>query len=370
MGTGRINDLWHTKDKTPTSRYGIGKRWQAIWSDGHGNVTKRSFLQKDGAKAWIDTQIYESTRNPYTLRKDVPFATYWKTWRDKQTHQRAGSLKSLDAQGRNWILPAFEGKYIQKITREDVQAAVNEWAGQLAPSTVKLTLTYLRQVFNDAVYCKQVNESPCLKIKLPEQFEQSETGLTDEVLGELLAVLPAPFDTAARLGAATGLRPGELIGLRKQDINFRTGHINLRVQDASTSRSNIKTGPLKTRYSVRNIKFGPKAAELLRGLCASAGRHGRLFHSAGEPLLRNHFQVAWKNAREHVQEIGPGWHQLRHYHASALISKGFSPVAVAARLGHKDANETLRTYAHMWFGDDDRLAEVSEELFSFPEAGA
>ncbi|WP_404291690.1 tyrosine-type recombinase/integrase [Glutamicibacter arilaitensis] len=85
-----------------------------------------------------------------------------------------------------------------------------------------------------------------------------------------------------------------------------------------------------------------------------------MFQENGKPLLRTHFQAAWNDARKELGNIGPGWHQLRHYHASALISRDFSPVAVASRVGHKDANKTLRTYSHMWFDEDDRLAEASE----------
>lgn len=51
MGTGRINDTWHKKDKSQTARYGVGKRWQAVWSDGKGGETKRSFQTKDAAKS-------------------------------------------------------------------------------------------------------------------------------------------------------------------------------------------------------------------------------------------------------------------------------------------------------------------------------
>lgn len=363
MGTGRIVDTWHKKDKTPSSRYGIGQRWQGVWSDGKGGETKRSFQTKDAAKSWIDTQIYETTRNPHTLRRDMAFEAYWELWRSKQSHQRPASLRSIDAQGRKWIMPSFRGKTMQEITREDVQAAVNDWALELAPSTVELTMRYLRGLFNDAVYSKQVNESPCVRIRMPELVKSVGIELTDDILRELADTLPAPFDDAAKICAATGLRPGELIGLSKKDLNFKAGRIQLREQDTSTSTTNIKRGPLKTRYSTRNISFGPKLVGILQRLSDSAGRGGRLFHVDGAPLVRAHFQAAWSSARsEMLYSIGPGWHQLRHYHASVLISRGFSPVAVATRLGHKDANETLRTYSHMWFDEDDRLAEAAESI--------
>ncbi|WP_404291192.1 hypothetical protein [Glutamicibacter arilaitensis] len=140
---------------------------------------------------------------------------------------------------------------MQEITREDVQAAVNAWSMVLAPSTFEVTMRYLRGLFNDAVYSKQVNESPCQRIRMPELVQAAGIELTDDVLSELVAVLPAPYNDAARICAATGLRPGELIGLSKKDINFKAGRIQLREQDTSTSASNVKRGALKTRYSTR-----------------------------------------------------------------------------------------------------------------------
>lgn len=53
---------------------------------------------------------------------------------------------------------------------------------------------------------------------------------------------------------------------------------------------------------------------------------------------------------------------LRHYYASVLIVHGFSPVAVAARLGHKDANETLRTYSPITDNDNSNMVEIADAI--------
>ncbi|MHA7296890.1 tyrosine-type recombinase/integrase [Pseudarthrobacter raffinosi] len=77
--------------------------------------------------------------------------------------------------------------------------------------------------------------------------------------------------------------------------------------------------------------------------------------------------MAWQTARKVLPGIGDGWHQLRHHHASLLIAAGLSPVAMAHRLGHKDATETLQTYAHLWPNDDERMAAASDGLLVLPE---
>jgi len=81
-------------------------------------------------------------------------------------------------------------------------------------------------------------------------------------------------------------------------------------------------------------------------------------------------KVAWQIWRTSADAIGlpagEGWHQLRHFHASLLIAGGASPVAVAHRLGHKDATETLRTYAHLWPDDDERMRDATDGQIVMP----
>ena len=61
---------------------------------------------------------------------------------------------------------------------------------------------------------------------------------------------------------------------------------------------------------------------------------------------------------------GVGAHDLRHYFASMCIGAGMSPVEVARRLGHADPTLVLRTYAHMWERNDDRWADVFDDVIA------
>lgn len=361
MATGRINDLWHRKDRTRTNRYGTGKRWQAVWTDGAGKETKKSFDYKDAAQKWIDAKTIDSTLSPYGLRPDLPFEDYWKIWRAKQAHQRPNSLRTIDSHCTKWVVPSFEGWMLTKITRDEVQAAVNDWHSHgNAASTVALMYRYTSQIFKEAVMDRRIRESPCVRIRLPE-IEEKVFTFIPATLAKLVDLLDEPFKSAALVCAATGLRPGELIGLSKQDIDFQGNVIKMRFQDNSKSYDALSRAPLKTKYSKRNISFGPVLRALLLRLCNNAGQEGRLFHESGRPIIFS-TRSAWETAREELPEIGPGWHQLRHYHASALIAAGFSPVAVANRLGHKDATVTLQVYSHMWDSDDARMSVVADEI--------
>lgn len=158
-----------TQSSTRTTRYGKGKRWQAVWTDDTGKETKRSFDYKDAAQAWLDSKTTDHTLNPHGLKADMLFKDFWAKWRQQQTHQRPSSLRMIDSAGRKRILPSFNEKYLTEIKREDVQVVINVWTvSGLAPSTARLYYTYMRQVFKEAVFQRIIRESPCVTISLPQ----------------------------------------------------------------------------------------------------------------------------------------------------------------------------------------------------------
>lgn len=336
MATGRINDLWHRKDRTRTTRYGTGKRWQAVWTDHTGKETKRSFEYKDAAQAWIDGQTVDHIVTPGGTKEPILFEDYFKLWWDKQAHQRPNSLRTMGSHCKNWIEPTFKGHYLHQIEQAQVQRAVYDWQKSNALSTTKLMYRYTSQIFSEAVHDKYLRESPCKRVKFLQDTDEDdlpEFTLSPEVFTQFYSLLKPTFQPPALLASATGMRPKELIGLTAKDVDFPRSMIRLTMQDASPNVNTLRRGPLKTKYSRRNIGFGPVVRDVLKGLCASPGEEGRLFHIDGTPALYWRFETEWSRVREILPEIGSGWHQLRHFHASQLISGGMSPVAVAARLG-------------------------------------
>ena len=67
-----------------------------------------------------------------------------------------------------------------------------------------------------------------------------------------------------------------------------------------------------------------------------------------------------RTATARAELVGHGWHDLRHHHASVLLSEGVSPALVAERLGH-DIKTLLTTYAHVIRQDDDRVRRLVDE---------
>lgn len=359
----RTEDRWHRKDRTRTAEYGKGKRWRVVWQEPDGQERKRSFASKDAAKAFevsVESDLHTGEYHPLTAGV-MPLAEWARVWMKAQAHQRAQSIETMETRTRLNIIPTLGATPLRDLTRSQIQDAVAVWGETLAPSTIKLTFTYLSGMLKLAVDEKQIKANPCLKVKLPQIVRAALMPLTVDQVERIYSALVSPYRLPVIVAAASGLRPSELFGLTWDRVDLDRGVITVDRQLTGRAASRPEWGPLKTQYSYRTVQVGAATVEHLRRQAVS-GSEGLVFHDQGFSLTRTHRSDIWRSRREHLPWMGDGWHQLRHHHASLLIAAGMSPVAVAHRLGHKDATETLRTYAHLWPTDDARMAAATDGL--------
>lgn len=358
----RVEDLWVRKDKTRTPVYGKGKRYRAEWTPPGQNKQRKSFATKAAAMDFLAEQVDGMNKGTYVARrKRVLLADYAETWQKHQLHQRASSREQISAKFKNYILPSFANRALDAVQRADVQEAVGEWSETLAPSTVKVTYGYLASMYKAAVLDGLIAKTPCVGVKLPTVEDVPVVPLRTEKVQDLADRIWKPYQPMVVFCAATGLRSSELRGLTWDRVDFDAAMISIDRQLIGSNSADPVWGPLKTKASRRRIHIGNQSMHLLKTLHAGpAGVGGLVFHSSGRAIVRHTANEAWRNVRTKVSGLGDGWHELRHYHASQLIAGGMSPVAVAHRLGHKDATETLRTYAHLWPDDDTRAAAITD----------
>ena len=117
----------------------------------------------------------------------------------------------------------------------------------------------------------------------------------------------------------------------------------------------------KSANSYRTIAISSLVVDALSAHVATfgTGEQGLTFHVSGRPVVR---AMAAKYMRTAAQGAGieATWHDLRHHHASVLLSAGVSPALVAERLGH-DVKTLLATYAHVIRKDEDRVRSIVDD---------
>ena len=202
--------------------------------------------------------------------------------------------------------------------------------------TVQLVMTVLRMTFRRALLKGDVPADPTQAASMPRGLSVTRRTVPDE---EVLAAVMASGDPFALLLVCTGLRRGEALALRQEDIDRKKRIIHVR--RALTWTPNLpEVKDPKTYSGIRDVHF-PK--ELLPFLPTC----DPLFPGKdGEYMTLNHFTNEW---RKYCKTIGYDLtcHQLRHYYATALYEAGVPVLAAQAQLGHKNATTTMAIYTHL-----------------------
>lgn len=356
-------DRWHRKDRTRTDRYGKGLRWQVEWLDSTGAKRKKSFQNKDLAEDYLTEVRYEIKRGVYrapqkTVTVDDVLAEYL-----SQGGRKQYTNSGIKSRYETAIRPQLGKRAIGSITRKDIQNVVDSWADKYAVSTIRLYYSNISSLFKWAVDEEYLPKTPCTRIALPKPVPEKIVPLTVEQVRRISTVIgDDPYPVMILFAASTGLRSGELRALTWDRINDRDSTVLI---DRQMTRAG-KFGSPKTPSSHRIISLGRETLSMLYELRSriKEGEDRLVFHIQRQAPSHATLHNRWVKAREVMPGIGRGWHQLRHFHASMLINAGFSPVAVAERLGHANANEVLQTYAHMWEGDSKAMAAVGDSALS------
>ena len=189
-------------------------------------------------------------------------------------------------------------------------------------------------------------------------------------VGSLLEELDEPFRTIVYLAAVSGMRRGELFGLKWKDVDFQLGQLKV-----VRSIIDQKVGETKTRGSKRSLPL-PTEAVVALGKRKDATQYGGnedwVFaspHAFGElPYWPNAVMV------RHVQPAADragiskriGWHTFRHTFATLLQASGAGVKVTQELLRHSSPVMTLGTYAQAVTGDKRDAQDTVAALFSKP----
>ena len=319
-------------------------RWQIDYYDPAGRRIRRRFDRKAQAQDYLAKVVstiregrYEDifeARPERTATFDEALEAYVRTCRHQRSWGtfKAGILKVLGAH--------FAGHLLHEITYLDLELyrqerlATPTWRGDpRSPARVNRELAVLRHLLNKAVEWGLLETSPFHRGKslTLKEAGHRQRFLTEEEADRLLAACPGHLRPIVELALHTGLRAGELLPLKWEQI--RDGFLYVEAGMAKGGKG--RAVPLNNR--ALEILHDQRQKHQLRSPHVFGRRFGSVRKSFGGALRR----AGISDFR---------FHDLRHTFASRLVRRGVPLRAVQEILGHADIRMTMR-YAHLAPGD-------------------
>lgn len=344
-------------DKRPNGQ------WRARWREYPGGPQKaKHFPRKTDAERFLVDVQHRLMIGTYTPPSagQVTLGTYAEEWLGRRAWAPS-TRERVERDLRLHIIPTLGDRPLASLRRAHIEEWVNRL--QLAPGSANAVYRTLRSVLSAAVADDRLPRNPATGAKVaagdPPPFVPLEAA---EVRAIAQSAAGEHVRAAVLLAAGTGLRQGELFGLASDRVDFLRRELRVDQQLWSPGRGAPVLAPPKSKRSYRTIVLSDLVLDVLSAHIAEhgTGEHGLLFHAAGRPIGR---APAWRlidAAARGAGLEGHAWHDLRHHHASDLLSKGVNPAKVAERLGH-DLKTLLSTYAHVMPKDDDRVRRIVDE---------
>ncbi|MEW6230083.1 MAG: site-specific integrase [Bacillota bacterium] len=272
---------------------------------------------------------------------------------------------------KTYVRPVLGQRRLSQVKPLDVQTLYTKMQEQgLSARTIRYTHAVLRNAFAQAVKWQVLPQNPTQHVDLPGRGHKEMQCLSEVQAQRFLeAAQNDPYYPLFLLAITTGMRPGEYLALRWEDINFEAGTLSVQRTLVKRSGKHIAddsgTGwcfkEPKTSKSRRLIKLPHGVVQALRAhrtkqaeqrlSTGSAYRNlGLVFAGEeGQPLdehnlVRRHFKPILREAGlpESVR-----LYDLRHTCATLLLAAGENPKIVSERLGHASVTLTLDTYSHV-----------------------
>jgi integrase len=319
----------------------------------------------------VNEALYEQQQGTLITVKDQMLSEYLAIWLEEtvKPHRRPRTYERYEAITRLHINPILGKVKLQELLPRHIKLlqTQNLKAG-LSNTTVGAIHEMLHKALDDAWKLELVKRNVCDMISPPRRQHKEYQPLNAAQSRKLLeAAKDHPQETLFILALTTGMRRGELLGLKWQDIDFdnRVLHVKRALSRLPTKMGKEKgdlyiEADLKTKSSKRSIALTGFA---ISALTQHKSRQDEMKRRAGK-LWQDHDYVFSKPDGKH---LNPGhdvlvqlkillkkaglpevrFHDLRHSVATFLLSMGVHPKIVQDILGHSEISMTLDTYSHV-----------------------
>lgn len=358
-----------------------GRRYRVRYRTPEGRQTdKRGFLTKKAAEAFANSVEVDKLQGTYVAPAAgrITVGELGPDWlRRQKAHMKPSGHRSYDSAWRIHVEPRWGHTQITKISYSDVQSWIAELADERGASVVHTAHSVLSRILEDAVRDRKLATNPAKGVKLPRKVRKPSRYLTQAQVWQLAAEA-GRYKALVLLLSYSGLRWGEVAGLRVRDIDFLRRRATVHENAVQVGTETV-VGTLKG-HKHRVVPLPSFVVDELSRQCRGKAPDDLLWPSrSGGYLAPPSAKDSWLSgavercqraaeiarAVEGEDPVTPEFprvtaHDLRHTAASLAISAGANVKAVQRMLGHASAAMTLDTYADLFDDDLDDVARRHE----------
>ena len=328
---------------------------------------QRTYKTRREAETGLTQWSAEIERGMAVVPSGKTLGEYLEFWLDTSARHRvrASTLDSYAQKVRLYIRPILGHIPLQRLTPAQVQTLYSDLLrgkptrAAISPRTVRYVHAILHRALKEAVGLGLAPRNVTDTVAPPKATRPPIKTWDEADIQRFLTVAqPDGYSPLWLIALHTGMRQGELLGLRWQDLDLPQGVLRVQ-QSASTVKNGERFTPPKTASGRRTIALDAPSIAALKehrirqnerrlALGTSWQDHDLVFASEiGTPLDHNNVYHRFVALVKKAGVPRIPFHGLRHTHATLLMKHGVHPKVASERLDHANITLTLQTYSHV-----------------------
>ena len=360
----------------------IYQRKDGSWSSQvsiEGRRLTKYFKTRKEANEWRQ-EILRQKKNGLSLAgATAQMSEFLANWlATAKTSVRIKTYQQYEQVVRIHILPTVGRIKLEAITPNVIQALYNKKQHQNASvRTVRLIHSVLHRALHQAVMWQLIGWNPADAVVQPKLVRKEMKVLSDtQVRNLLLASKGTRYEALFQIAVTTGLREGEILGLKWSDVDWKSKQIQVVRQAQRINKVGLVFSEPKSAAGRRCIQLGVSMMDKLREHMELQNLE-RQFQ--GDKWIENDLifpstigtlkdpRNLIKVFKQYLKKAGLPeirFHDLRHTAATLMLQMGTHPKIVQERLGHSDISLTLNTYSHVMPSMQEEVATKMDEMLT------
>lgn len=359
-----------------------GKKWYIVVDIGKDENGRRKqkwfsgYRTKKEAEKDLAKIITELENKTFILPEKITFKEHLEYWMENHVKVNLSptTIWGYDSIIKKHINPILGHIELQKLRPVDIQQYYNIKKDELSGKTLTQHHRVIRKALDYAYKLQMIPNNPADAVEPPKPKKYKAKVLTREEIKALLKALEGDkLEVPINLCLALGLRRGELLALKWEDINFKEGTIHIRRNLVRAGNKLVLKEP-KSETSNRLLKLSPT---LLKMLKKHRKKQLELKMLLGELFEDNNFVFTKNNGelinpatfshqfsdflkKNNLPQIR--LHDLRHTNATLMLQSNIAPKIASNRLGHSTITITMDLYSHVLTDMEEETAKKLDEI--------